>query len=378
MPADERRDVPDPLVDRIADAGGMLGDQRMSRETDLMGVPFGHSLRRVSGDGCALRLVHGFEPGLTRIKLANRFVYLHPDGSTVDDAADLERIAGLAIPPAWVDVWVATDPSAHLQATGVDARGRKQYRYNAKWRQDRDELKFDDMEAFGRAQPALRAQIARELRPEGDLGHGRVLALALRLLDVGLFRVGSDRYARENHHYGLTTLQMNQVAVRDGRAVFDYVGKAGKRQRLSVTDHDAVPPLAALRRRRSGPPELIAFRGPRGWTRVHGDDVNNFLRCLSGGPFSAKEYRTWNATVIAATALAAQRPSKARAASAASRIAAEALGNTPAVARQAYIDPRVLERYADGELVDLENLPADPWQARASIEDRVLELLGRH
>ncbi len=324
-----------------------------------------------------LTLVHGFEPGLTRARRANRFVYLHPDGSAVEDTAELERIAALAIPPAWRDVWVTADPSAHLQATGIDARGRKQYRYHEKWRQDRDELKFHDMEAFGRVQPELRARIAEELGGEGQLRHGRVLALSLRLLDVGLFRVGSDRYARENHHYGLTTLQMDQVTVNRERAVFDYVGKAGKRQRLAVTDADAVPALATLRRRRSGPGELIVFRGARGWTRVHAGDVNNYLRYLAGAQFSAKEYRTWNATVIAATALAAQRPKQARAASTASRAAAEALGNTPAVAREAYIDPRVLQRYADGEVVDLDGLPADPWQARAGVERRVLELLGR-
>jgi DNA topoisomerase I len=329
----------------------------------------------MSSGAAGLTLVHGFESGLTRVKVANRFVYGKADGSEVEDEAELARIAALAIPPAWKDVWVACDRSAHLQATGVDARGRKQYRYHAKWREDRDELKFQDMEAFGRAQPELRTRIAEELGREARLGHDRVLALSLRLLDVGLFRVGSDRYARENHHYGLTTLQMRQVAVDGERATFDYVGKAGKRQCLAVTDRDAVPALATLRRRRSGPPELIVFRGPRGWTRVHAGDVNNYLRYLAGEQFSAKEYRTWNATVIAATALASERPAKSRAAPVAARAAAAALGNTPAVARQAYIDPRVLARYEDGESMSLQDLPAAPWRARAGVEQRVLELL---
>jgi DNA topoisomerase IB len=293
----------------------------------------------------------------------------------VSEQEELERIAGLAIPPAWKDVWIAPEPAAHLQATGIDARGRKQYLYHPKWREDRDELKFHDMEAFGRAQPALRDRIELELGREQSLSHGRVLALVLRLLDVGLFRIGSDRYARENHHYGLTTLQLSQVVVRDGHAVFDYVGKAGKRQVLSIADPGAVEVLGALRRRRSGPPELIAFRGARGWSRVHGEDVNNFLRCLSGGPFSAKEYRTWNATVIAATALAAQRPAKARAALMASRPVAEALGNTPTVARQAYIDPRIFQRYAEGRVVTLDGGADDQWLARASLESRVLDVL---
>jgi DNA topoisomerase IB len=336
----------------------------------------GLSLEGMSDDGGRkLQLVHGFEPGWTRVKAAAGFAYVRNDGSTVDDQADLDRIARLAIPPAWKDVWVAPEPTAHLQATGIDARGRKQYLYHPQWREDRDEHKFHDMEAFGRAQPELRNGIERELRRGQSLGHGRVLGLALRLLDVGLFRIGSDRYARENHHYGLTTLQQSQLAVRDGQAIFDYVGKAGKRQRLSIGDPDAVEVLGALRRRRSGPPELIAFRGARGWSRVHGEDVNNFLRCLSRGPFSAKEYRTWNATVIAATALAVQRPANARAALLASRPVAEALGNTPAVARQSYIDPRIFQRYAEGRVVTLEDAPEDQWLARASVESRVLDLL---
>jgi DNA topoisomerase IB len=334
-------------------------------------------VERVAGDGdSSLHLVHGFEPGLTRVRGAGGFAYQHSDGTEVDDAADLERIARLAIPPAWTDAWISPDPAAHLQATGIDARGRKQYRYHPKWREERDELKFHDMESFGRVQPGLRARIDQDLGREQHLDHHRILALALRLLDVGLFRVGSDRYARENHHYGLTTLQMSQVVVRDGSAVFDYTGKEGKRERLAVTDAEAVKVLATLRRRRSGPPELIAFRGARGWTRVHGQDVNNFLRCLSGGPFSAKEYRTWNATVIAATALAGQRPVDGRAAGLASRAVAEALGNTPAVARQSYIDPRVFRRYAEGQVVNLHDLPDGAWQARATIERRVLGLLA--
>jgi DNA topoisomerase IB len=202
-----------------------------------------------------------------------------------------------------------------------------------------------------------------------------VLALSLRLLDVGLFRVGSDRYARDNRHYGLTTLLREQVAVRNGQAVFDYVGKAGRRQRLAVTDTEALAVLGTLRRRRTGPSELLVFRGQRGWTRIHREDVNNFLRAESGGPFSAKEYRTWNATVIAATALATHRPPKSRAARVASEAAAAALGNTPTVARQSYIDPRVLDLYESGETIELDEPLDDIWQARGRVEQSVLELL---
>ena len=322
-----------------------------------------------------LTLAHDFEPGIGRIGDRPPFAYLDADGGPISDPAVLGRIASLAIPPAWRDVWIATDASSHLQATGIDARGRKQYRYHPAWRHDRDELKFADMEAFGQAQPQLRVQVARALTDDPELSHRQVLGLSLRLLDVGLFRVGSDRYARDNRHYGLTTLLTNQVAIRNAQAVFDYTGKAGQRQRLTITDPEAVAVLAPLRRRRSGPAELLAFRGPRGWARVHREDVNNFLRVEAAGPFSAKEYRTWNATVIAAVALATERPRASRAGAVASRAAAAALGNTPTVALKSYVDPRILELYAAGKMIEAEKWPGDGWQARARVEDAVLELL---
>ena len=202
------------------------------------------------------------------------------------------------------------------------------------------------------------------------------MALSLRLLDIGLLRVGSDRYARENNHYGLTTLLREQVTVRADHAVFDYVGKSGKRHRLAVTDAPALEALTALKRRRRGPRELLVFRAARSWTRIHREDVNNFLRAESGGPFSAKEYRTWNATVIAAASLAALQPRPSRAAIVASRAVAAALGNTPTVARQSYIDPRVFERFSAGHVIALDRLPSDPWQARTRIEHRVLAMLS--
>jgi DNA topoisomerase I len=325
----------------------------------------------------ALRFVHDFEPGLRRARADGGFVYLDADGVVIEDPVVLDRIHRLAIPPAWESVWIAPDADAHLQATGIDSRGRKQYRYHSAWRHERDQVKFRDMEAFGRAQRRLRARIALGL-DGGDepIGHRRVLALSLRLLDIGLLRVGSDRYARDNKHYGLTTLLREQVTVRPDRAVFDYVGKAGKRQRLAITDPSALEVLATLRRRQDDPRELLVFRGAHGWTRIHREDVNNFLRAESGGPFSAKEYRTWNATVIAASTLAALQPHRSRAVPVASRAVAAALGNTPTVARQSYIDPRVFERFSAGRTIALDRLPPDPWQARSRIESRVLALLS--
>ncbi len=321
--------------------------------------------------------MHDFQPGLRRARVGADVVYLDEDGALVDDPAVLDRIRGLAIPPAWSSVWIAPSADAHLQATGVDSRGRKQYRYHPEWQHERDQVKFHDMQAFGRAQPQLRSRIELGLiAGDEPLGHRRVLALSLRLLDIGLLRVGSDRYARDNKHYGLTTLLREQVTVRPDRAVFDYVGKAGKRQTLAIADAPSLDVLAALKRRRQGPPELLVFRAARGWTRIHREDVNNFLRAESGGPFSAKEYRTWNATVIAAATLAALKPRPSRAPTIASRAVAAALGNTPTVARQSYIDPRVFARFNDGHVIALDRLPADPWKARTRIERRVLVMLS--
>lgn len=324
----------------------------------------------------ALKFVCDFQPGLRRARAPGGFVYFDEHGAPVEDPVVLDRIHRLAIPPAWSEVWIAPSADAHLQATGFDGRGRKQYRYHPAWKHERDQVKFHDMEAFGRAQRPLRRRIELGLLDEGQpLSHRRVLALSLRLLDIGLLRVGSDRYARDNKHYGLTTLLREQVTVGPDRAVFDYVGKAGKRHRLAIADAPSLEVLTPLKRRRQGPRELLVFRAAQRWTRIHREDVNNFLRAESGGPFSAKEYRTWNATVIAAATLAALEPPPSRAATVASRAVATALGNTPAVARQSYIDPRVFERFSDGRAIALDRLPSDPWQARMRIEVRVLAML---
>jgi len=323
-----------------------------------------------------LRFRHGFDAGLSRTGSPGTFTYVDPDRNVIADRATLERIHALAIPPAWVSVWIATDADAHLQATGIDRRGRKQYRYHPSWVQERYALKYRDMEDFARIQPTLRSRISSALNADTGLSHVRVLALALRLLDIGLFRIGSDRYARDNAHYGLTTLHLDQMSISGGAATFDYVGKAGHRQHITITDSEALPVLSALRRRRSGPEELLAFRSPHGWTRIHREDVNNFLRHEADGPFSAKEYRTWNATVIAAVKLADLRPAASRAPAVASRAVAEALGNTPAVARRSYIDPRIFSLYAAGHAIELDRLPDGSWERRAELEARVLESLA--
>jgi DNA topoisomerase I len=306
--------------------------------------------------------VHGGEPGLHRVRRGTAFAYLDAQGESVRDPSTLQRIRALAIPPAWTDVWIAAQANAHLQATGLDAKGRRQYRYHPAWRRRRDHEKFADMEAFAARLPAVREIAHRHLAADAP-GSGRddALALAVRLLDVGLFRVGWDRYARDNGHVGLTTLRREHVVVGDGAARFDFVAKSGKRRRMVVRDPQSVRALRPLKRRRGAPEELLVFRGPGGWHRVQAPDVNNALRCWAQGPYSAKEFRTWAATVLAAVALAREDADGHRGKRAVDRAVREvstALGNTPSVARASYIDPRVIEAYGNGAVVELPPAPA--------------------
>ena len=305
--------------------------------------------------------VHGGEPGLRRTRVGGGFAYFDADGEPVTEPATAERIAALAIPPAWTDVWIATQPNAHLQATGVDAKGRRQYLYHPAWRERRDREKFDDMLDFAGRLPQLR-RIAKARLGGDHASRDRTVALALRLLDVGMFRVGWDRYARDNGHVGLTTLCRRHVVVHDTAARFDFVAKSGKRRRLTVRDPQSVGALAPLKRRRGAPEQLLVYREPAGWRRVHASDVNNALRCWGDGPYSAKEFRTWAATVLAAVALAredADGKHGPRAINRAVRQVSAALGNTPSVARASYIDPRVIDSFEHGEVIELPSeLPA--------------------
>lgn len=222
--------------------------------------------------------VHGGEAGLRRERRGDRFAYRDAEGERVTDPETLARIAALKIPPAWTDVWIAAAPNAHLQATGLDAKGRRQYLYHPVWRVRRDAEKFADMLAFAQCLPAVRATVKQRLGADA-VSRERVLALALRLLDVGFFRVGWDRYARDHGHVGLTTLRRDQVQLLELAVRFDYVAKAGKRRRMTVRDAQAVSALGPLKRRRSGPPELLAYRANAGWRRLQAADVNNGLRC---------------------------------------------------------------------------------------------------
>jgi len=303
-------------------------------------------------------------PGIARLRRGRGFAYVDAAGTRIEDEATIDRIRALAIPPAWRDVWICTDPHGHIQATGIDAAGRKQYRYHDAWRRRRDQAKFDAMVAFARALPALRRRVARDLADvddgAGGLGKTRVLASAVRLLDVGLFRIGGEDYAAQNETYGLTTLRKAHVRVERDGLLFDFPAKHGVRRVQRVSDADVRPVIVALKRRRGGGEELLAWRqtGPRpprrGWVDVKADDVNAYLKEAAGGDFSAKDFRTWHATALCAVALAVRvqdagsRTSRRRLVKAAVDEVATFLGNTPAVARGSYIDPRIVDRFEEG------------------------------
>lgn len=302
-----------------------------------------------------LRRVDCSGPGIRRVRRGRGFSYLEPDGEPIDDPEVLGRIGELGIPPAWRDVWVCPYPAGHIQATGTDAAGRKQYLYHSQWRARRDQEKFDSMAAFARALPALREHVGESLAVTDELTRERVLACAVRLLDRGFFRIGSEDYAMRNETYGLATMRKEHVRLEPGdEMVFDYTAKSGKRRVHAVVDPEVHAIVARLKRRRGGGPELLAFREGRRWRDLRSTDVNEYLKHAAGGDFSAKDFRTWNATVLAAVALAVSgevagsRTGRKRAMSRAVKEVAGYLGNTPAVCRASYIDPRVFDAYQGG------------------------------
>jgi DNA topoisomerase-1 len=292
-------------------------------------------------------------PGLQRRRAGRGFVYRDLDGRRIADPDELARIRALAIPPAWQAVWICPWSNGHIQALGTDARGRRQYRYHDAWRAQRDREKFERMLDLARALPDLRAVCARHLALPG-MPKEKALACAVRLLDVGFFRVGGEDYAEENGSYGLATLLKRHARVAGDHVVFEYPAKSGRFHYRSVVDPEVRDVVAALKRRRGGGPELLAYRGGRRWVDVRSDDINDYLREISNVPATAKDFRTWNATVLAAVALAVSwRASsgvtaRRRAVHRASCEVASYLGNTPAVCRSAYIDPRVIDLYLDG------------------------------
>ena len=334
-----------------------------------------------------LRRVDCSSSGIRRVRRGKGFSYEEADATTIHDREVIARIRELAIPPAWEEVWICPDANGHIQATGIDARGRKQYRYHDAWRIARDREKYAEMETFAKALPPMRERAEADLARRG-LVRERVLACAVRLLDLGFFRIGSERYAEENETYGLSTLLRRHVKIEGGVANFDYFAKDSKRHLQQIADPAIVKTLRTLKDRNGGGRELLAWRkGRAGWVDVTAADVNEYLKESTGGDYSAKDFRTWNATVLAAVELAANgtdattTAARKRAASAAVKRVATYLNNTPAVCRKAYIDPRVFDRYDNGETIrsSLQRMVAgsEPGEfvEREKIERAVLKLL---
>jgi DNA topoisomerase-1 len=336
-----------------------------------------------------LRRADCSSPGIRRRRRGRGFSYVDADGNRIDDPEVLQRIAELAIPPAWEDVWICPYPNGHLQATGTDAAGRKQYRYHDTWRLRRDLEKFDDMVRFARALPSLRRRVADDLGDCGTLDRRCVLAAAVRLLEVGFFRIGSEEYASENDSYGLATLRKEHVRIEDGVMVFDFPSKSGQRRRQGIMESELVPIVAALKHRRGGGRELLAYKERRRWHDLRSEDINAYVKEATDGDFSAKDFRTWNATALAAVALAVSgasagsRTARRRAVNRAIEEVAGYLGNTPAVCRASYIDPRVLDAYDAGltirpalERVAARVQPGELPIHQPELERAVLDLIG--
>ena len=334
-----------------------------------------------------LRRVDVSGPGIRRRGRGRGFEYFDENGERIDELDTLERIRELAIPPAWKDVWISPYPNGHIQAVGLDAAGRKQYRYHQKWRERRDQIKFDKMVEFARTLPALREAAAKDVRRSG-LPRERVLACAVRLLDRGFFRIGGEEYAEENESYGLATMQKRHVSLGDDYTItFDYPAKSGRRQIRSVVDPEVYEVVTELKGRRRGR-ELLAYELDGAWFDVKSGDINAYIKEATGGDFSAKDFRTWSGTVLAAVALAVSGPvarsrtGRKRAITRAIQEVAHYLGNTPAVARASYIDPRVFDRYLAGVTVSTETLGAigDVGELgepafQGAVEEAVLDLL---
>jgi DNA topoisomerase-1 len=308
-----------------------------------------------SARAAGLRYTGDHQSGISRLGKPGKFRYQDADGQTVRDDATLMRIRALAIPPAWTDVWICARPNGHLQATGRDARGRKQYRYHARWRQVRDEVKYERMLSFGKALPAIRAAVARGMQLPG-LPREKVLATIVHLLELTMMRIGNEEYARTNKSFGLTTLRTRHVQVDGSAVAFHFKGKSGVRHDIRLSDRRLA---RVLQRMRELPgQELFQYVDDAGERHgVDSGDVNDYLRDITGEEYTAKDFRTWSGTLLAALALQAfeQVDSAAQAKKnivQAIESVAKKLGNTPTICRKCYVHPAVLESYLDGSLLE--------------------------
>jgi DNA topoisomerase I len=324
------------------------------------------------------------EGGITRKRRGKGFAYYGPDGELLADQEALQRIKELVIPPAWKKVWISPHPNGHIQAVGTDVAGRRQYLYHQAWQQERAEEKFDRVLELSKELPALRAGMA-DLARRG-LTRKRVVALALHLLDRGYFRAGGEQYAEEHESYGIATLLCEHVTVRSDAVEFDYPAKSGVRRTVEIEDAEVVRAVRALMRRVERTERLLVCRTASGWVDVRADDLNTRFKELVGDEYTVKDLRTWHGTVLAAAAFAdadpavSQRVAK-RVAAAVMREVAEELGNTPAVARGSYVDPRVVTGYEQGQTIAAALRRADrtrrPDAAQEMLENATRLLIRR-
>lgn len=324
------------------------------------------------------------EPGISRMRRGKGFCYVDPEGDVVKDPEERQRIKDLVIPPAWEQVWICPYPNGHIQAVGYDDAGRKQYIYHPNWRARRDQEKFRRMIEFAHCLPDLRRQTRQSLM-DPDVSRERVLAVAVRMLDRGLFRIGGEQYAARNSTYGIATLLKRHVRLGpDYQITVDFQSKHHKRQKIVIVDPDVYEVLAQLKRRRNGN-ELLAFKDAGRWVDVKTTDINDFIRSSTGGEFTSKDFRTWSATVLAAVALAKQPDedgltARRRAVTYAVKEVAGYLGNTPAVCRSSYIFPRIIDEYFSGvtiapRLQEMDSSSMSEWQLREAIDATVLALI---
>jgi DNA topoisomerase I len=333
-----------------------------------------------------LRRAHCDGPGFTRRKRGKGFEYIDEHGRRITDPSVLQRVRALGIPPAWKDVWICPYDNGHLQAVGTDDAGRKQYLYHEQWRLRRDAEKFDHMIEFANTLPKIRHLTNLHL-DDDKLSRDRVLACAVRLLDRGFFRIGGEAYRDQNNTFGLATMRKDHATLNGRAVIFEYVAKSSKERIQSVVDPSVYEVVAALKRRRSGGDELLAYKVGNRWRDVKSNDINEYIKEISGGSYSAKDFRTWHATVHAAVALAVSFPAvssataRKRAIARAVKEVAHYLGNTPAVCRKSYIDPRVIDRYDSGVTIAgvLDELGAvealDEPSLQGAVEDAVLDLI---
>jgi DNA topoisomerase-1 len=336
-----------------------------------------------SAKAAGLRYVTDDEPGIRRRKRGKGFTFIDPQGQTVEDEKTLERIRKLAIPPAWTDVWICPRPNGHLQATGRDARGRKQYRYHANWREVRDETKFGRMIAFGDSLPKIRERIDRDMGQRG-LGREKVLATVVKLLETTLIRVGNKEYVKQNNSFGLTTLRDQHVDVDGATLRFEFRGKSGKEHSVEVHDRR----LARIVKQCRDVPgqKLFQYLDENGERQsVSSEDVNAYLRETTGEDFSAKDFRTWGGTVLALSALLeagaceSEREANKAVVEAIKHVSGQ-LGNRPAICRKYYVHPVVIQSFLEGTLRDtledaVEDSPADESNGLRRLEAQVLRLL---